>query len=372
MMRTIPRYSPSVAASAWLQWARGGAAASEREANVRLLSAGSHAVTPREFVNARQGIRVFLETLPQKGEVLLPAQSCSVLSESIRRAGHEPRFLDSDGVLGTPSASQYAAAIDDRTVAAIVAPLYGYLQRDWQPLLDAIGNRALLLDLAQGLGLVERLNGALTARADALAYSFGLGKGVDTGGALLLTHNEIGADVPRAGAASHLVVLAQALAVRTADAAGLYRFLVRNVEEESEKAKEAGGSFEPRTLTPSVHRLWRPKLEALRGEMQLAGARAKILNRKFPEVLIGDAPLRQILCLRDTATRDAAVAALRRNGVDCAPAGEPLPPNAQQLYPNAAAFGATTIRLPFLGRLSERRFTLVQRALESVLVDLSQ
>ncbi len=377
MMTTVPRYSPSVSAGAWLRWAWAGstAAGADREANLAALGAGSGASSALELVNARQAIRVYLATLPS-GEVLLPAQSCSVLSESVRRAGHEPRFLDADGILGTPSPEQYARAIGERTAAVILAPLYGYLQRDWQPLLDALGRRALLLDLAQGLGLVDTLDRALTRRADALVYSFGLGKGVDTGGGLLLTRNAVGGSLSRAGAGSHLAVFAQALAVRTADAAGVYRFLVGKVEEGSEEAKEAAASFEPRTLAPAIHRLWRAKLPHVQRELELARSRAEQLRAKFSgtagEVLAGDAPLRQIVRLRDSARRDAAVTALRAAGVDCAPAGEPLPPRAPELYPNAAAFGASAIRLPFLGRLTEKRFAFVQRALESVLVDLSQ
>jgi dTDP-4-amino-4,6-dideoxygalactose transaminase len=380
---TIARYSPAVTPGAWVRWLTGGpaAAAEARRDNLDFLASGSGASFALELENARQAIRVYLQEIAP-GEVLLPAQSCSVLAESVRLAGHQPRFLDADELLATPSAAQYASAVGPGTAAVILAPLYGYLQEDWAPLVKVLGSKPLLLDLAQGLGLNGRLPSALTVRADALVYSFGLGKGVDTGGSVLLTREPHQLkQAERSGIRGHLFVLSQAAAVRAAEVTGTYRHVLSRLEQESEAAKDVASSFLPRRPPASIHLLWRAQLRRLCREFERATVRAAILGegsamrrtaRGLETFMTSQsAPLRQVLRLRDQSARDQLLTRLRARGIDCAAAGESLPVDAARRYPQAVDFGASSIRLPFLGRLSDARFASLQRILEDALVDLS-
>jgi len=381
MMPTIARYSPSIAPRAWLRWllASRPAVRTARDANLRMF-AGGIAMDGLELESGRQALVVWLDAVRRMrggGDVLIPAQICSVVPESIRRAGLNPRFIDGDGIYPTPSPRQYASAIDRDTVAILIAPLYGYLQPDWQPLLEAAGDRPIGVDLAQGLGLLDVIDRALVTRADALIYSFGLGKGIDSGGGLLLARDVPGSGIPRGSSGTQAGVFIRALAIRFAAAAGVYRFLVPQMEEASESAKESAGSFAPKTLSDAVHLLWRAKSEVFLSEMQRARKRAASLShlrnatRELDAFIAPDAaPLRQIVRLKDARARHRVIEALRRAGVDCAPAGEPLPEDAATLYPHAFAFGEDAIRLPFLGRISDREFAFVRSTLESTLVDL--
>jgi len=378
----IARYSPSVAPAAWLRWFFAGSRAAEgpRNRNLALLGNGGnrHAL---EFANARQALCVWFEYVRRErgaGEVLLPAQICSVVAESIRRAGLRPRFLDGDGVYPTPSPRQFSDAVGDDTVAVLIAPLYGYLQQDWRILIDRAGELPIMLDLAQGLGLLDSLDPDLLRRADALVYSFGLGKGLDAGGGLLIARDLGGLAIARAGATTHLGVLARSVAVRGAELAGIYRLLLGRLEDASEVAKETRASFVAKAPAPQIHLLWEFKIAAFLDEVHRARARAGELvtlagmTRDLDAFIDPDAaPLRQIIRLRSSVMRDQVIAALRDAGVDCAAAGEPLPDHAEELYPNAFAFGGDAIRLPFLGRLSDRDFTFVRNTLEATLVRLS-
>lgn len=380
MAPTIARYSPSLLPSAWLRWAIGspGGAQHARAENLRLLSGGTRREA-LELGNGRQALLLWLECVRRgrgAGDVLLPVQICSVVLECIRRAGLEPRFLDADGVFATPAPDQYAAAINAKTRAILIAPLYGYLQHGWTEVLDL--GIPVAVDLAQGIGLLDVLDVDLLRRSEAMIYSFGLGKGIDAGGGLLLTRQRPILPIPRAGAATHLGALARAITLRGAEATGTYGFLVGQLEAASEATKEQEASFAPRIDTPQVHLLWRPKIRRFLEEINVARKRAAVLRSLAGvtptiEALTAPdaAPLRQIIRVADSRRRNRAIAVLRSRGVDCAPAGESLPHDAEKLYPNAFAYGNDAIRLPFLGRLSSRAFSLFWRALESTFVDLS-
>jgi hypothetical protein len=79
--------------------------------------------------------------------------------------------------------------------------------------------------------------------------------------------------------------------------------------------------------------------------------------------------LRQVLRLQRAGRRTAIIDGLRRMGVDCAPAGEPLPAVEEpaRQFPNATQFTRDAIRLPFLGRLNDAQQLHVEHALEVAL-----
>ena len=135
-------------------------------------------------------------------------------------------------------------------------------------------------------------------------------------------------------------------------------------------------------LAPAnIYLLWEAKLNSFKVDISRARERAEKLSR-LPVVrhvcrdLAFFSPnathLRQIIRFRHPKLRNSVLDTLRKDGVDCAPAGEPLPNeyfDGCELtdFPNARAFRQEAIRLPFLGRLSEIEFEQIQQNLESAL-----
>jgi dTDP-4-amino-4,6-dideoxygalactose transaminase len=381
----VPRYRPEFDSAAWVRWARSSAATvtAARAAVIDRLAGPGGPRSGLAFSTARQALFTYFSRLRDTsggGSVLVPAQICPVVAHVVRRAGFELRFVDLDDAFPTPSPAQYRDAIDEKTVAAIVCPLYGYLPKDWSPLVEPRRVR-VVLDLAQALLLADRLDRRLLEQADAIAYSFGLGKGLDTGGALLLTPHPVPVNGHGATAAATASVVLKGLALRGLIATGLYRYAVSRLEREL----EAAVSFEPDLRargSESLYPLWEARLWRFASEVERARERAIALQRLpavrracrnldvfcDPEAL----HLRQILRLSDPTARASVIASLRLSGIDCAQAGEPLPQEYLSLadppaVPRAARFRSDAVRLPFLGRVSEREFERLQQALERAL-----
>ena len=373
---TLARYVPAIDFPAWLRSAASGSktVTDAREQNIAELGGGRRWETVIEFANGRGAMRSYFSALAEsrRGVVLMPAQICSAAIEAVRLTGLSVRFVDGDGSYPTPSAHQYAAAMSKDVVGIVVAPLYGFLQSDWAPLLSRLGDQKLMLDFAQGLTLADAKS-ELLGRADAIVYSFGLGKGIDTGGGLLLARDGVVAS-GASSSASAIGTLLKAIALRVAIASGAYGALIERMERASEAGKVDAASFEPRRIGTGLHQLWRDKIRRFREEVAVASRRSQLIResskvrdvtRDLDVYTSSEAVrLRQVLRFRTAELRDGVAVRLRRNGVDCAPAGEPVP---EGDFPNARKFIGDAIRLPFLGRLSEKQFGAFQRALESAI-----
>jgi hypothetical protein len=217
-------------------------------------------------------------------------------------------------------------------------------------------------------------------RADAVAYSFGLGKGLDAGGGLLLTRAELDTPpLPQRSKAALAGPLLKAVALHALLQAGCYGLVVTRLDHTDaadETLPEHG-----RRIPADVCHFWQARLPALMSEIALARVRARTLAA-IPALTacLKDAAvcfdaeaghLRQVIRVRDASRRDTLIARLRSDGVDCAPAGEPLPdvPSAEQRFTRAAAFRSDAIRLPFLGRLTVAQFDAFRTILERAVVD---
>ena len=374
----LPRYLPRIDWRSWRDWLRADSPVTAEDW-VRFRASLGAELPPchREFDSLRSGLVQYFSSLRRQvgaGSVVVSAQICRVVPLAIERAGLTVRYVDLGAEGPTPGAAEFAAAIDTTTVGVLVAPLYGHIQRDWSALLTALNGRILVLDMAQGLGLESRV-APLLRRADAAAYSFGMGKGIDTGGGLLLTRTEIeSADERQRSKAMLAGPLLEAVVLNAAVRVGCYGLIVSRLD--AADMVDQTFSDPAMGIPPDMCRLWEARLPRLLEEIALARARAQALGAK--ESLAVDlrdnglcfdaeaAHLRQLIRVRDASRRDALVARLRAAGVDCAPAGEPLPdvPSAPERFPRAAAFRAETIRLPFLGRLSESQFVAFETKLD--------
>ena len=315
---------------------------------------------------------------PAGRHLIVSAQICPLVPILARQCGFAVRFVDVGAALPVPSATQLSTAIDENTAGVIIAPMYGFLAGDYTPLVDRLRqmpHTRLILDLAQGLGLNEPL-AILRPAADAVVYSFGLGKGLDCGGGLLLTRSPL--PRPKQRRRTSFAPLIQSLGVRTCSALGIYRLLAGSLDSAVEKDKQSESLGDARASS-SLFCLWQSRLATFLDEVRLARARSLQLAelgslqttfRNTEDYLGGPGThLRQILRLRDPAERDRMINRLRAAGIDAAPAGEPLPgdyfPDVMNAdFPHAAAFRQDALRLPFLGRLSERQFAFLGRQLE--------
>ena len=321
--------------------------------------------------------------------MVLSAQICPAVPLALIAAGFRPIFADVEAdlpVAGWKSISGtiQAAGGTGQIAAVLVAANYGHLPDATAAQLDAIGDSALVLDLAQGALLAPAIP-LLAARADAFVYSFGLGKGIDIGGGMLASRIPLSANASPAGSRMlHLRTAAQALVLRAIVAVGAYRHLAARLDGAQDAAKEALGALDE--LAPGLFRQLLPeRLHAFAAETALARVRATALlgDPGIAERLAQGtawtrptaAHLRQMIRLRDAGRRDRLVRELRSAGVDCAPAGEPLPDTYLDRdafagtadWPNAQQFRADAIRLPFLGRLDETQFGHVRATLEKYL-----
>ena len=310
--------------------------------------------------------------------MVVSSQICVAVRHAIRNAGLVPVYVDIDESFPTPSPQQLAAAIDSNTAAIIVAPFYGYIQSDWGALTEACRDIPICVDMAQGLLLEERM-APLIDHAAALLYSFSIGKGLDIGGSVLFTLQPLATGADRRGAVRAGTIL-NGLLLRTLVRFGLYRLIVPLIEQAVEDDHDPGtlrGSFASRDV--AGHRpIWAARAAAYAAEVQHSRDAA---GRIFGNAVVkracrdrevygdpGATHLRQVIRLQDAARRDAVIEALHQHGIDCAPAGEPLPSgDDERAFPNAVRFNADAIRLPFLGRLTDGERAQVEHAIEAAL-----
>lgn len=375
----IPRYLPSIDVAARLRSSRAEAGVADR---LVAELARDQAFNGRVAVAAlRDGLNAYFSDLALRegsGEILISAQCCPLVALAARHAGFTPRFVDIADDRPVPTGRQFADAIGPSVKGVVVAPLYGHLGESPATMLAALGNRSLLLDLAQGLGL-SKLE-PLLQRADAVGWSFGVGKGLDTGGGLLLTRAPLTL-TGASRAALGVGALVRSAGLRVLAACGVYRLVARAVERAAEATTD---DFDPRVQLvegEQAYVWWRLRLPVFLEDVEVARRRAVSLGARFgahPALAYTSATfspdathLRQIIRLADAQARDATLGRLQRSGIDCARAGEPLP--SQYIrddrgdYPAAKRFLADAIRLPFLGRLSERQFSYVSDTLERAL-----
>ena len=376
----IPRYLPSP------DWRARLLASREKHADaaselVAVLAPGEAFAGRLAVVALRDGLNAYfggLATRAGYGEIAMSAQICPLVPLAARNAGFAPRFVDIADDRPVPTGRQLASVIDDSVKGVIIAPFYGHIGETLDPLLAALGTRSLFVDLAQGIGL--RGIEPLLSRADAVGCSFGIGKGLDTGGGLLLTRQPL--QLSAASDASLGVgSMARSAALRVIAACGLYGLVARLVE----RASEAGpAAFNPRVRVLRdqwVYGWWQRRLTTFLEEVALAQQRAASLYSRFgahQALAFADAcfspnatHLRQIIRLVDAGRRDVTLERLRQGGIDCAPAGEPLPstyiPGERDDYPAARRFLGDSIRMPFFGRLSEREFVHLADTMERAL-----
>lgn len=376
----IPRYLPS------LDWRARLLASREKQADtasdlVAVLAPGEVFAGRLAVVALRDGLNAYFGELAARtgyGEIAMSAQICPLVPLAARHAGFVPRFVDIADDRPVPTGRQLASVIDDSVKGVVIAPFYGHIGETLDAVLAALGTRSLFLDLAQGIGL--RGIEPLLSRADAVGCSFGIGKGLDTGGGLLLTRHAL-----KLSAASDASLgvgsLARSAALRVIAACGLYGFVAHLVERAAEAGPKA---FKPRVRVLRdqwVYGWWQRRLTAFLEEVALAQKRSAFLYSRFgahPALAFAAVcfspnatHLRQIIRLADAGRRDVTLERLRQGGIDCAPAGEPLPstyiPGERDDYPAARRFLADSIRMPFLGRLSEREFAHLADAMERAL-----
>jgi dTDP-4-amino-4,6-dideoxygalactose transaminase len=375
----IPRYRPAIDLPAWapmLSGRRGPQNASD--GLVHLLGVRREFRCVTAFATLREGIYDWFLGLRRRkgaGYVLMSSQICPVVPMAARAAGHELQFADIARDFPTPGPAQIVPLLGPKTVAIVVAPLYGHIQSDWSALTSIPARPELFLDLAQGLG--HDGCGAPMSHASAVGYSFGIGKGMDTGGGLLLS-----CDAPdsakKAEGSFAIGTLGKSILLRALMAGGLYGLVAKAVAKAAEPQPQ---EFRPLVRTLDLEKsaqLWSARLRTLAKELEIARTRALDLRRclenssAVADTAVYFSPtathLRQIVKVTDPARRDRVVAALLARGIDCAPAGERppwtyLPQVEQRSFPNTTHFLATAIRLPFLARLSEREYVRVREAL---------
>jgi hypothetical protein len=364
----IPRYLPAIDLASRINASRADAGAADRL--VADLARGQAFGGKLAVAALREGLNAYFHDLASRegqGEILISAQCCPLVALSARHAGLTPRFIDIADDRPAPTGRQFADAIGPSVKGVVIAPLYGHLGEDLDTMLAALGSRSLLLDLAQGLGLSTL--GALLQRADAAGWSFGIGKGLDTGGGLLLTRAPLTLTGARRASLGPGALLRSA-GLRTLAACGVYRMVAHAVERAAEATAD---DFDPRIRLIGgewVYAWWHLRLPVFLEEVGVARRRAVALGERFgahPALAHASASfspeathLRQIIRLADPRVRDATLGRLQRAGIDCARAGEPLP--SQYIggdrgeYPAARRFLADAIRLPFLeiGRASCR------------------
>lgn len=385
----IPRYIPDLAPSVWARWliADTSEAQVSQTKVLRILNGNNNTKNAYAFVSARQCLYVYFKLLKRtvgKGTVLIPAQICPVVSYIVKELGFSVRFVDSDTSYPTPSINQYLQAVDQDTIGIIISPLYGYIQAEWDPLLEKLDRIKLILDLAQGIGLREYID-PLFMKADAVVYSFGIGKGLDTGGGLLLTSNPLNVtDYDHNGKIYYLSIMLKGALLWFSSISKLYPYLVRRLESaiEMEKKPDMAELSSCHLAPKDIYSLWNVKLQFFLNDIARARNRARVLGnlpliqRACRDVSIfcssNATHLRQLIRFKDIALRTSVLKTLQQWGVDCLPAGELLPAeyfdSEERInYPNARSFRKDSIRLPFLGRMSERKFNQFKQKLEDAI-----
>lgn len=386
----IPRYRPQLAPIARLAALQPLAALSDEVAKSLGIESWSSSAL---FDSGRSALAAYfgsLAALDQRRTVVVSCQICPVVPIVLIAQGFRPIFADTDTKLPTPGRAETLAAFSEgggerHTAAVLFSPFYGHMPSLAGLSRRKFGSTRLVADLAQGV-LIEGAMHEVLGLADAAMFSFGPGKGLDIGGALLAERQKSSAlDLPPSSFAPIAAsTFAMALALRAIQGLGLYRRFLQILDRKVDSAKEWSGHAR-RLASFGPSRGWRIALRQFSSEVQIARQRAANLfsseallaDLKFPEAYGGRAAthLRQVIRLRDSDRRDAVLAALRARGIDAMPAGEPLPESylsrdnfaGNTDWPNARLFLADAIRLPFLGRLTATQFKRLQEALEDAL-----
>lgn len=377
----LPRYSPAIAWREALgraeEDAPGGAI--EALASALLPGIGQRRLLP--VAQARQALLAHYLELKGRvgpGTIVLPAQICPVVPAVIRAAGLRPLALDGDGVLPTPGPEQYSKALTQSSVVgAMVAPMSGYVQSGWSAMLATMPSEVdLMIDLAQSPLSASAFEPEFLKRADAVVFSFGVGKGFDTGGGLLASRRE--GSLRGTPSRSRLLVLtavSRSAAIRAIMGLGAYRILLPLVDRMATNDVQVT-SIQP--VEADMARCWLTRYRVVAPEFALASARSAALSaipavRRSCQAVDSPGapmtrPLRQLLRLRPGIDRATVLFRLRAAGLDCAPAGEPFEAGEDpRQWPAAEAFTRDAIRLPFLGRFSRREFDRVAAITEEVL-----
>lgn len=383
-MSMIPRYRPAVGVAAWSSLLFGGESIlqSARQSLLERLGVGAGFPFSIAAVALRDAIFAwFADVQRRRGAVtaLMSAQVCPVVPLAALAAGLKVAFADISADSPTPGPVEIAAGSNADSACVVLAPLYGHMHAGWRTGGAAsLAGREVLLDLAQGLGW--GVPPELLACSSAVGFSFGIGKGLDTGGGALVSRQAITGANGQRGSLSQ-GALWKCIILRATMAAGIYTLLADAVGRAAD-AVLSGFKPEVRLLDLGVLApFWVARAAAFEADLHLARRRAQELGEELgahpalahsAQCFSADAThLRQLVRLADAGRRDTVVAALRAHDVDCAPAGE-TPPwvylavDAAR-FPNTAQFCADAIRLPFLGRITEGEFTRLRRALGAAL-----
>lgn len=379
----LPRYVPAVTAFSPFDGARAGSSGSSASSLDEIVGSLTPSLDwPHRLVtpSARQALLAHYLGVRQrlgKGVILLPVQVCPVVPALIRAAGHEPRALDGDGSLATPGPAGYAEALEEAGVVGILAaPMSGYVQGGWASLLPRLPpNLDVAVDLAQAPFSAAAFGPAFLHRADAMAFSFGVGKGFDTGGGLLLSRHAITTRGPVRNAGVEMAgTWLTSFTMRAVMGLHAYRAILPLVD------KMAGSDILVRPVeemsASAAARRWAKRLPIVAREFERAAERGAEVD-EMPEVRsisfglktssTETKPLRHILRLPGSHA-SLIIKRLRAAGLDCAPAGEPFPEGRHpSRWPAAYAFTQSSIRLPFLGRMSADQFGQAKVILREVL-----
>ena len=135
----------------------------------------------------------------------------------------------------------------------------------------------LLLDLAQHAAKTPAME-SLSA-SDAAVISFGIGKGVDTGGGLLIHSDAFIQSLPVAEwkILDRYTPLFKSAILRLLIAAGLYRFFLpmldRRIEDEKDERTSFAESF--LSVTEKLYPMWAARLAKFSAEVELAKCRSE-------------------------------------------------------------------------------------------------
>ncbi len=320
------------------------------------------------FETGRQALFASMEKLP-RGPVLVSSQICPVVPFGLVRLGFTPRFVDIDHNLPCPGPEQLAQSLNEEVVAAIVSPLYGLC-----PSFDGfLSPLPLVLDLAQGIGSLANL----APFAYAQIYSFGIGKGVDSGGGWCISSTGLPWQTAPMGRLSLLKPWCKGALIQGADRLGILKRLLARLDQAVEDDKVDRPTPQAMGRKPSLGlaRFWEARLERFIREGQVARERVGQIRGALTSTEPNWIPLRTIVRV-PSGRRPSLLSELKGRGIDALSAGEPMPreylpgqpENAS--FPNALRFTQEAVRLPFLGRLTDAQFDYLRWAVEDSFVSI--
>lgn len=320
------------------------------------------------FETGRQAIFACMDKLP-RGPVLVSAQICPVVPFGLVRLGFTPRFVDIDQNFPCPGPEQLAQSSASEAVAAIISPLYGLC-----PSFEGFTSPLpLVLDLAQGVGNLANL----TPSAYAQIYSFGIGKGVDSGGGWCISNTRLPLAAAPLGRRSLLKPWCKGALIYGAYRLGMLKRLLARIDQavDDDKVDRPVRQAMGQKPSPGLAKFWEARLERFLMEGRLARERVGQIRGAVTSAEPNWIPLRTIVKV-PADRRQALLTELKRRAIDALPAGEPLPreylPGQPEnvCFPNALHFTQEAVRLPFLGRLTDAQFDYLRWAVEDSLVSI--